>query len=149
MKMSARLALPFVLFLAMSVSPYTGHGSLNIQVTNVQEQKGTLVIALFPDEQTFDKEQPALFQKVSVGKTGAIPCTFPKVPYGKWVVAVYHDLNNNGSLDKNLAGVPKEPYGFSNGIKSKWRKPKFDENAFKIDAPNKKMDIKINYWGDL
>lgn len=149
MFVSGLLSILVAFFTEPTNNPQEGQGSLSIQVTNVQEPKGSMVIALFPDAKTFDSEQPALYNKISVTKAGPILCTFPKVNHGQWVVAVYHDLNNNGQLDKNLAGVPKEPYGFSNGIKSKWRKPKFNENAFSMDANSKKMEVKINYWGDL
>ena len=35
---------------------------------------------------------------------------------GNYAIAVFHDLNGNGKLDRNLIGLPSEPYGFSNDV---------------------------------
>ena len=32
-------------------------------------------------------------------------------------MAIYHDENRNGKLDKNVIGIPKEHMGFSNNAK--------------------------------
>jgi len=37
---------------------------------------------------------------------------------GEYAIAVIQDLNENGKLDKNFLGIPKEPYGFSGQWKS-------------------------------
>jgi uncharacterized protein (DUF2141 family) len=42
-------------------------------------------------------------------------------------VSVYQDSNNNGQLDKNIFGIPKEKYGFSNNAgRPDYRKCVFD-----------------------
>ena len=33
-------------------------------------------------------------------------------PYGDYGVAVFHDENSNGKMDKYVLGIPLEPYGF-------------------------------------
>jgi uncharacterized protein (DUF2141 family) len=40
--------------------------------------------------------------------------TFADLPEGTYVVSVYQDSNDNEQLDKNIFGIPKEKYGFSN-----------------------------------
>lgn len=40
------------------------------------------------------------------------------VESGEYAIAVIQGLNENGKLDKNMPGSPKEPYGFS----GKWEK---------------------------
>src|SRR5262245_49789263 len=39
------------------------------------------------------------------------------VPYGDYGVAVFHDENSNGKMDKYVLGIPLEPYGFSNNVR--------------------------------
>ncbi len=40
----------------------------------------------------------------------------PKVKPGAYAIAVFHDANGNGRLDRSLIGLPGEPYGFSNDV---------------------------------
>ena len=46
-------------------------------------------------------------------RPGAETFTF-QVPPGAYAVAAFHDENGNGKLDRNLLGLPTEPYAFSN-----------------------------------
>lgn len=54
------------------------------------------------------------------------------LPPGKYAVAAYVDKNRNGKQDKNLLGVPKEIYGFSNDVRGTFGPPDFSAAAFEI-----------------
>jgi hypothetical protein len=58
-------------------------------------------------------------------------------------VAVFHDENMNGQLDKNMFGIPKEGYGFSNNPKKSIGPPKFADAKFQLDQPEKVFEIKL------
>lgn len=45
---------------------------------------------------------------------------------GRYAVAVFHDLDEDGALDRVPPGLPMEPYGFSNDI-GRWAPPSFSE----------------------
>ena len=60
---------------------------------------------------------------------------FDNLPYGKYAVVSYHDLNNNNKFDRNWIGIPKEPFALSKNEKTKLRKPKFKEMAFELNQP--------------
>jgi len=51
---------------------------------------------------------------------------------GTYAVLVAHDVNGNKKVDKNWLGVPIEPIGVSNNLKSKLRRPTFAESAFNL-----------------
>ena len=55
------------------------------------------------------------------------------LPYGELAFAVYHDENNSGEIDKNLIGIPKERYAFSNNIKPTFKAPSFEDCKFNYD----------------
>lgn len=46
---------------------------------------------------------------------------------GEYAFVAYYDANGDGKLNRNIVGAPKEPFGFSNGVRPKLSKPKFDE----------------------
>ena len=54
------------------------------------------------------------------------------LPPGKYAVGTFVDNNRNGKQDKNLLGVPKEIYGFSNNARGMFGSPDFAEAAFDI-----------------
>lgn len=43
------------------------------------------------------------------GRCGEV-CGFDQVPAGDYGIAVYHDENSNGKLDRNFVGIPKEAW---------------------------------------
>lgn len=50
---------------------------------------------------------------------------------GEYAAFAYHDRNGNFKFDKNLIGLPKEPYVFS-GPFDKLRTPKFADCKFAV-----------------
>jgi uncharacterized protein (DUF2141 family) len=71
--------------------------------------------------------------------------TFDNLPRGDYAVAVFHDENMNGRLDKNIFGIPKEGYGFSNNPKKSMGPPKFTDVKFQLSQPEKALEIKLLY----
>ena len=67
-------------------------------------------------------------------KTASI--SFDQLPPGTYAVAVFHDKNNNGILDKNMLGIPLERYGFSNNARETFSAPSF--NSASIDLSSDK-----------
>ncbi len=49
-----------------------------------------------------------------------------------YAFSMYIDMNGNGKLDKNLFGIPKEPYCFSQNVKPKLSAPKFNDCQFSL-----------------
>ncbi len=68
--------------------------------------------------------------------------TFPVEP-GDYAVAIYHDVNGNGKMDKNMLGIPKEPYGFSTNFKPKISAPKFTDCQITVGETAKTISIKL------
>jgi len=64
------------------------------------------------------------------------------MPKGTYSFSYYHDVNNNNELDKNMMGIPKEPYGFSNGEKGRFGPPSFEESKIVI-TKDTTLQIKI------
>ncbi len=58
-------------------------------------------------------------------------------------IALLQDLNNNGKLDTNLLGIPKEPYAFSNNIKPVFSAPKFQQYSFEFAKENQLISISL------
>jgi len=57
-----------------------------------------------------------------------------QLPPGAYAIAVVHDANANGDIDRNLLGIPQERYGFSNGAKPLLGPPSFDAAKVTVAA---------------
>ena len=60
--------------------------------------------------------------------------TFSDLPKATYAVAVFHDKNKNGVMDKNLVGVPTEKYGFSNNARETFSAPSFESASVKVEG---------------
>ena len=67
-------------------------------------------------------------------------CTFEGVAPGAYAIAVMHDENGDGKLDKNFFGVPTEGYGVSNNRTHALRNPSWDESRFVLE-PGKNLGL--------
>jgi len=115
-----------LLFLGALFSTSAG---LKVIVTNVQVNKGSIVVDIYNSKEIFFKK-PVVSETVKPCST-TVELSFV-IPEGEYAVAGYQDLNDNGILDKGLFNIPSEPYGLSNNFRPKWTAPKYDDCKFKV-----------------
>ena len=122
-------------------------GNLSVEVQNINNASGNIMLAVFEAEQDFLIDEKAIFAKAySIEQKGSMTISIPDLPFGKYAIAVYHDANSNRKLDKNMFGVPKEAYGFSNGARSKWRAPQYKEAQINFSSDRQKLAISLQQW---
>lgn len=129
----------FFLFAVISFG-FGQTSKLHIVVEGAENDKGKIFIALSPDKADYKKKDDA-FKEAEVGiKNGVARHTF-EIPAGTYAVKVFHDENNNGELDTNFIGIPKEAVGFSNNP-SLMGMPSFEKVSFLVDG-EKTMKIEL------
>ena len=122
-------------------------GELVINIEGVEKTQGSLYVALYVSERKFLEDGANPYGKIiPVSSKTIYSVTFSDLPVGQYAVAVYHDLNNNGKLDKNMLGVPTEPYAFSNNPNVKWRSPSFAETAITLEGKQKSITVELKRW---
>lgn len=115
---------------------------LEVQVEGIPNTKGTIFIGLFNSSASFPlygKQYKGIVVEHE-GKTQVY--RFKNLPKDSYALAVYHDENKNGKLDKNLFGAPTEAYGFSNNARETFSAPSFESAKIVLDR-DKKCQIKI------
>ncbi len=121
--------------------------NLLIEFTNIQQAKGQIWLAIYDSPKHFlNKEYAVVLDKYEVVKKGSQIYEVKNLPHGTYAIAAFHDLNGNNELDQSLIGAPKEPYAFSQTLKSKWRAPKFEEVQFQFKATQQKVRLALEYW---
>jgi uncharacterized protein (DUF2141 family) len=123
--------------------------TLEVRITNVSEVKGCVRMAVFASASDFEEEKNAVYEEVvPLSSTATIYRRLPLSGSSSYGIALYHDVNNNGKLDRNGLGIPKEPYAFSNNPAAKWQAPTFSEIAFVPNKVNGTLQLKLLAWGD-
>lgn len=115
--------------------------SLTVEVHNIKELSGNISVALFKPCEKFPDCKPVEGKRIDVKKS-RIQISFDVEP-GDYAVAVYHDVNDNGKLDKKLFGIPKEPYGFSNNYRPVVSAPNFNDCRISVGTGEKTISIKL------
>jgi uncharacterized protein (DUF2141 family) len=103
--------------------------TVEVHVTAVAGGKGKINIAVC-DRERFLKQ--CAYTASVPARDGENVIAVPGVPKGTWAVLVYQDENENGELDRNLLGIPKENYGFSRDAAGRFGPPSFDEAAIQV-----------------
>lgn len=117
---------------------------VQVNIRELRNSKGVVGVALFKAAQGFPEDSSQAFATINAEIRGAIAVAiFRGVPPGTYAVSVRHDENENGKLDKNMFGVPKEGWGASNNPKVKLRAPRFEEAQFQVRAEDTIAPINI------
>ena len=120
---------------------------VQVTITGVKTVKGQLVLNIFKDQATYEREQPA--KKIQVDKkklvNGATVVSIPLEP-GVYGITLLDDENSNGDMDRNVLKMPKEGFGFSNFYLEKMKRPTFEDFRIEVKASNdNKAVIKVKY----
>ena len=86
---------------------------LTLKVNNISKAEGHLMVALFDSKDGYDNDKTMSSYKRKVANKNEV-FIFKDLPDGEYAIKIYHDENDNGKLDTNMFGIPKEGYGFSN-----------------------------------
>jgi len=124
-------------------------GDLVVNVGNIKKDKGIIWIGLYDKKEDLFIKEKSILRSIKVDKTGKARITIDNVNFGTYAMAIFHDENNNGKLDKNMFGIPKEPYAFANWPKSKWRAPFYEELIFDFSESNQVINTDLTTWWDM
>jgi len=102
-----------------------GQGTLDVTVDGIRETEGTIWIGLFTNEADFPHK--AADGKVVAVKANTAHVVFENLKAGDYGLSIFHDANNNGKLDKNAFGIPKEGFGFGNNAMGTFGPPSFSK----------------------
>ncbi|MFN3848118.1 MAG: DUF2141 domain-containing protein [Spirosomataceae bacterium] len=113
-------------------------------IRNLENAKGNLYVGWYNQPGTFRINEKAIYrEKIVVNNQKEISVDFKNIPEGKYAVAVFLDENDNYKLDRNIFGVPKEKYGFSNNVLPALRAATFEESVFKLNKQSLIININL------
>ena len=122
-------------------------GEFRVDIDGLRAPKGAVLIGLYDSAQSFDRAIELAGQsgyrndpqrvagaalRVDGGTKASI--AFGSLAPGRYAVIVFHDEDGDGRLNKNVLGMPTEPYGFSNAARGFLSAPSFKDAAVAFDG---------------
>ena len=135
------LVKPVIVFFLVLVAAVAQPANLSVRVQGAPSE-GVLVLQVYDSPNTFgDFRDPARESRVPISAESVYQVD--DVPAGEIAVLIYVDENENGLIDKNFIGIPKEPLGISNNYRPKGP-PSFGRAKFiATDGETTVIDIGI------
>lgn len=111
-----------------------------VGVHGIEGDEGSVRIALFDGAEGFtDRPWQAA---VVLPRDGSAEWAV-RVPYGTYALGVVHDRDDNGKLNTNLLGMPRERYGFSNDARGTFGPPSFDDASFEVAESSVRVEVRV------
>lgn len=132
------------LLLTWNLFASANEGELIVQIEGIKKVEGNIGLLVFTKDGGFpDQAQNAILELEIKVTSKNMEVNLGHLPYGEYAIALVHDVNANKALDKNLFGIPKEPFGFSNNKSIFFGLPDFEEAAVSFDSNQKATTIKL------
>ena len=128
--------------LAGASAPRAG---VSATVTGLRSSEGQVLACLTARPKHFpgcDNDPQARALTVAAG--ARVELNFGPVPQGEYAIAIIHDENANGRLDKRLM-MPREGFGFSRNAPVGFGPPRFRNAAFLVDKAGEHQSIRMRY----
>ncbi|MCC5825027.1 DUF2141 domain-containing protein [Alkalimonas sp.] len=131
---------------SLLASPLLLADTLYLHVQGIASDQGQVVVQVYDSEQHWLSDKPehmVLRFKVDAAEVVSNPKLALPLPYGRYAIQVFQDLDSNGKLRTNWLGIPREPVGTSNNATGRMGPPKFDDASFEFSAenPEHKLDM--------
>jgi uncharacterized protein (DUF2141 family) len=118
--------------------------NITVAVNNVGSNKGIVKVCIFNTKSGFPEKSNLAFKCIStVAAKGVMQIKIEGITPGTYAIAAHHDENNDGKVNTNFFGIPKETTGASNGAKGKMGPPKFEDAALVIDKNKTQIAIML------
>lgn len=121
-------------------------GSITVHITGMTNLTGMFGVSLYNSKKGFPGKHQQAYASVLKKVTSSIDSVvFDHLPYGNYAVSIMHDENNNGKLDTNFIGIPKEGVGVSNNPRIGFGGPKFQDSVFTLDKKELEITVAMKY----
>jgi uncharacterized protein (DUF2141 family) len=120
--------------------------TLVVEVSGARSDRGHVILSLFAGEDGFMRDFSKAIARTSAEVHGGrAHLEVPGLGAGTYAISVFHDENDNGKLDANLIGIPREGVGASNNAKGRMGPPKWKDARFPVAAPRVVQAITLVY----
>jgi uncharacterized protein (DUF2141 family) len=104
---------------------------LTVNIAHVTDTHHQIYIAISKKSNGFPGD-PDVVRYITWDPAGrnSLSVSIPDIPYGKYAIMIFQDLNGNKKLDKGFLGIPNEPIAFSNDFHPLFGPPRWKDCEF-------------------
>jgi uncharacterized protein (DUF2141 family) len=127
-----------------AIAAVTTGTTLTLTIEGVRSDKGKIYASLIKADAAASVARKAGGAR-GTPIVGTTTLTFEGLAPGDYAVQLFHDENDNGTMDSNLFGIPSEGYAFSNRARASFGPPKFADMKFTVTAAPATTAAVMNY----
>ena len=111
-------------------------GIVTVEISGLQDTQGNVYIAVYDSDDTWLGDEVVLRKKVTIADAldGELVRTELQLPLGEYALSVFYDRDDDGELDTNFIGIPKEPVALSNNATASFGPPSYEDAVFMLGA---------------
>ncbi|MFY9309552.1 MAG: DUF2141 domain-containing protein [Bacteroidia bacterium] len=115
-----------------NTNPLDSLSYIVINLSGMKNTNGKINVALYNSEQTFN-DPDQVYRKLFLSTTGStMTINIDSLPAGQYAFGVFHDENDNASIDTNFLGIPQEGFSFSNNAYGSFGPPTWADAKFDL-----------------
>lgn len=116
--------------------------AVTVEVGDLETAEGQVIFMLFDQAEGFPREPNKALKSGKVKAQGTtVTYTFEQVPYGNYAIAVFHDENGDGAIERNFIGIPKERVAATN--MTGMGRPGFQKCSMTVNQPTVRYTLKF------
>jgi uncharacterized protein (DUF2141 family) len=116
---------------------------LTLIINNLKSPTAPVIVGAYGSDNEFPDPKGQLKEYKFTPNGNQLVAKITNLKFGVYALAIYQDVNSNGKIDKNLIGIPTEPYAFSNNYKPKVKAPNFDNCKFEYDSKSNTVTMNL------
>jgi uncharacterized protein (DUF2141 family) len=119
---------------------------LRLEIEGLEQASGSIYISVYDSDDDWLGKDTVMRKQVLIAEArleGLVHVDMA-LPPGDYAITMYYDRNNNGEMDTNFIGIPKEPVALSNNAKARFGPPKYKDAVFTLGTEAVVQRIAIN-----
>jgi len=111
-------------------------GIVMVEISGLKDASGNVYIAVYDSDSSWLGDKTVMTKAVAIADAldGDLVRAELQLPMGDYALSAFFDVDNDGKLDANFIGMPKEPIAMSNNAMAKFGPPKYSDAVFTLGA---------------
>jgi uncharacterized protein (DUF2141 family) len=105
---------------------------LRIELSGMQNTNGKINVALYNSSGSFNDPNLAYRETFPPVTSTTMVIEIDELPAGEYAFGLFHDENENNTLDTNWLNIPQEGFAFSNNAMGTFGPPSWNQAKFTI-----------------
>jgi uncharacterized protein (DUF2141 family) len=125
--------------------PAAAPTSIFVEIGGLRSNNGQIMACMTANPKTFpDCQKDPAARHLTVPAIKGETVQFRDVTPGRYAIALFHDENGNGRMDKMMM-LPREGFGFSRDAPLQFGPPRFGAASFQVGSVQVHTAIKVRY----